>query len=215
MTTRSEDLQLTIFECGNGCGDPITFAERKGFLPAWLHVSYPTNDHGPILFIHCDSMGTRVAHPSAHDQGAAVFRRRFLDDLDKQAAAALVDSLVEANEIAEVRALDQAIEATAEVADIEQVTDSEIWETGTDDTDDPIKRPSHYRIVLADGSEIDPIDIIEALGLDFHTGNALKYIVRGGRKPDGNMIEDYEKARYYLARRIEYLTNADLETDGK
>jgi len=38
-----------------------------------------------------------------------------------------------------------------------------------------VDHPDHYQ--ADDGMEV--IDIIEAFDLDFHTGNAIKYILRG------------------------------------
>jgi hypothetical protein len=59
---------------------------------------------------------------------------------------------------------------------------------------DPIN-PDHYR---ANGMEA--IDVIEAFGLGFHCGNAVKYILRAGRK--GEAVEDLRKARWYIDREI-------------
>ena len=50
----------------------------------------------------------------------------------------------------------------------------------------------------------EAIDIIEAYGLNFALGNAVKYILRCGHK--GGMtdaVADLEKARAYLTREIE------------
>lgn len=58
---------------------------------------------------------------------------------------------------------------------------------------DPINRPSHY---IGQGLEV--IDVIEAWGLGFHLGNAVKYVLRAGRK--GDRLEDLGKARWYVAR---------------
>lgn len=62
---------------------------------------------------------------------------------------------------------------------------------------DPVARPAHY----TEGRDIEPINVIEDWELDFHLGNALKYISRIGRKSDG--VEDMKKAVWYLERRIE------------
>ena len=43
--------------------------------------------------------------------------------------------------------------------------------------------------------------MIEAQGLGFNLGNAVKYVARAGRK--GDRLEDLEKARWYLDREIE------------
>ena len=67
---------------------------------------------------------------------------------------------------------------------------------------DMVNNPPHYQTE----SGLEAIDVIEAFGLDYHTGNATKYILRAGRK--GNSIEDLAKARWYLDRRIEKLREA-------
>lgn len=48
-----------------------------------------------------------------------------------------------------------------------------------------------------------PFDIIDAFGLDFYAGNVLKYLLRAGRKPGVNGVEDLEKARHYLTELID------------
>lgn len=51
---------------------------------------------------------------------------------------------------------------------------------------------------------MEAIDVIEAYGLNFALGNAIKYILRCGHK--GGMtdaVADLEKARAYLTREIE------------
>ena len=50
----------------------------------------------------------------------------------------------------------------------------------------------HY----TEGRRYDPIAAIDAWGLDFHLGNALKYVARAGRKDD--TIQDLRKAAFYL-----------------
>lgn len=49
---------------------------------------------------------------------------------------------------------------------------------------------------------IEAIDVIEAWNLDFCLGNTIKYISRAGRKSD-KVLEDLEKAAWYLNREIE------------
>lgn len=62
---------------------------------------------------------------------------------------------------------------------------------------DPVTQPSHYTF-----AEIEPLDAIEAWGLDFCKGNVVKYIVRAGRKATTSELEDLKKARVYLERAI-------------
>ena len=65
---------------------------------------------------------------------------------------------------------------------------------------DPVNHPSHY----AD-SKVETITAIEAWGLDFCLGNAVKYLSRAGKKDPAKTIEDLEKAIWYIKRRIAQL----------
>lgn len=40
------------------------------------------------------------------------------------------------------------------------------------------------------------------MDLDFHLGNAVKYLARAGKKPDSDKLTDLEKARWYIDRAI-------------
>ena len=64
-----------------------------------------------------------------------------------------------------------------------------------------VKNPSHYKIGLKDGREIEVVDIIKAVLTEeefkgFIKGNAIKYILRAGKK--GNEHQDLMKAREVL-----------------
>lgn len=62
-----------------------------------------------------------------------------------------------------------------------------------------VDHPSHY------GGESNPyetIKVIAAWRLGFLLGNAVKYISRAGKKDPGKLIEDLEKARWYLDEAI-------------
>jgi hypothetical protein len=63
---------------------------------------------------------------------------------------------------------------------------------------DAVDHPSHY----GGDTVYETIKVIEAWDLDFHLGNAVKYISRAGRKDPAAEIEDLEKARWYLDRKI-------------
>jgi hypothetical protein len=65
-----------------------------------------------------------------------------------------------------------------------------------------ISHPEHYG-----GAEnkYEVIKIIEALKLDFHTGNAIKYIIRAGKKDPTKELEDLRKAAWYIYRKIKNL----------
>lgn len=63
---------------------------------------------------------------------------------------------------------------------------------------DPVNNPEHY----VDGG-VETIDFIEAKGLGYHLGNAVKYISRAGKKGTNKGLEDLKKAQWYIARAIE------------
>ena len=65
---------------------------------------------------------------------------------------------------------------------------------------DSVNHPSHY----TDG-KIEVIDFIEDKKLNFHRGNAVKYIARAGKKNPAKEVEDLKKAAWYLNRQIEKL----------
>ena len=71
---------------------------------------------------------------------------------------------------------------------------------------DNVNHPSHY----TDG-KIEVIDFIEDKKLNFHRGNAVKYIARAGKKDKFKEVEDLEKAAWYIHREIERLKNEDCE----
>ena len=62
-------------------------------------------------------------------------------------------------------------------------------------SDDPINHPSHYQ-----GKKFEVIDIIEDFDLNFTLGNAIKYILRSGKK--NGHLEDLKKAMWYLEREV-------------
>ena len=65
-----------------------------------------------------------------------------------------------------------------------------------------IKNPSHYKINLKDGREVEVVDIIKAVLTEeefkgFVKGNAIKYNLRAGKK--GNELQDLMKAKEVLS----------------
>jgi len=63
-----------------------------------------------------------------------------------------------------------------------------------------VNHPSHYN-----SGKIEVIEAIEDWKLDYHCGNAVKYVARAGKKDPSKEIEDLEKATWYLKRKIEKL----------
>ncbi|MDU5287658.1 DUF3310 domain-containing protein [Negativicoccus succinicivorans] len=64
---------------------------------------------------------------------------------------------------------------------------------------DIINHPAHY----TDG-KFETIDAIESWRLGYHLGNAVKYISRAGKKSKDTELEDLRKARWYIARYLDY-----------
>jgi len=64
--------------------------------------------------------------------------------------------------------------------------------------------PTHYR-----KQPIQPIEIIDAYGLDFKRGNALKYLLRAGSKPNEDKTDDLLKAVWYLICEMHSIELAD------
>ena len=60
-----------------------------------------------------------------------------------------------------------------------------------------VDHPDHYSPGV-----YEVINVIEAWNLDFHLGNAVKYIARAGKKDPKKTIEDLQKAIWYLKREI-------------
>ena len=69
----------------------------------------------------------------------------------------------------------------------------------------PITQPAHYTA----GRLIEPLEVIESWGLNYHFGNILKYIARAGRKDCE--VTDLEKALFYLDRAIRNCPSAKAE----
>lgn len=64
---------------------------------------------------------------------------------------------------------------------------------------DSISRPAHYQTRAG----LEAIDVIEAFDFGYHLGNVVKYLCRAGRKPGVDVLEDLEKAAWYLRRAID------------
>ena len=74
---------------------------------------------------------------------------------------------------------------------------------------DAVKHPSHY----TDGN-IEVIDFIEDKKLNYHRGNAVKYICRAGKKDPAKEVEDLQKAIWYINREIQRL-EAQKQRDAR
>lgn len=66
-----------------------------------------------------------------------------------------------------------------------------------------VNHPSHYQ--FGKNNEYEVIKVIDAWGLNFSLGNAVKYISRAGRKDKNKEIEDLKKSIFYIQHHIENL----------
>ena len=72
---------------------------------------------------------------------------------------------------------------------------------------DNVNHPKHYNF-----GNYEVIDVIEDWKLDFHLGNAVKYIARAGHK--GDIIEDLKKADWYIRREIDQIERERREKEN-
>ena len=61
-----------------------------------------------------------------------------------------------------------------------------------------VNHPAHY----GGDTTYETVKVIAAWGLGFLLGNAVKYISRAGKKDPTKLVEDLEKARWYLDEAI-------------
>ena len=61
--------------------------------------------------------------------------------------------------------------------------------------------PTYYR-----RGSIEPWDFIRDQGLNYHLGNAIKYICRAGHKDESTINSDLRKAIHYLQNELEHVT---------
>ncbi len=73
---------------------------------------------------------------------------------------------------------------------------------------DQVNHPSHYG---GSNHPHEAIKVIEGHNLGFNNGNAVKYILRAGKKPGVPAEQDIKKAMWYLNRELENLTKQPYE----
>jgi hypothetical protein len=71
-----------------------------------------------------------------------------------------------------------------------------------------VNNPSHYK-----GKSLEAINVIEDFDLNYNLGNAIKYILRAGKKENSSKKEDLEKAMWYLKREL-LIAKWSLEEGG-
>lgn len=65
-----------------------------------------------------------------------------------------------------------------------------------------VNHPAHYG---GANNPYEVIKVIEAWGLNFNLGTAIRYIGRHGKKPGEDVLDDLKKARWYIDREIQNL----------
>lgn len=70
------------------------------------------------------------------------------------------------------------------------------------DRREAVDHPDHYG---GADNPYEAVKVIEAWGLPWHLGDAVKYIARHGKKDPAKLIEDLKKARWYIDRYIKFL----------
>lgn len=74
--------------------------------------------------------------------------------------------------------------------------------------DDPIHHPKHYTHYKG----LEVIQLTEQM--NFNRGNAVKYIARAGVKDQSKEIEDLEKAKWYIQREIDRVSEDSEEGES-
>jgi hypothetical protein len=74
------------------------------------------------------------------------------------------------------------------------------------DPEDMVNHPSHYG---GGDNPYEVIKVINAWGLGFNLGSAVKYIGRAGKKDPAKEIEDLEKAVFYINYQIGVLRSGE------
>lgn len=69
------------------------------------------------------------------------------------------------------------------------------WVDIVAELNESVNHPSHYQ-----SGKFEVIEIIEEFNLNFNLGNAIKYVLRAGKKD--NRQQDLEKAKWYLEREL-------------
>jgi hypothetical protein len=76
---------------------------------------------------------------------------------------------------------------------------------GDNDEHDVVNSPSHYKLMLPNGEDIEAIEYIQAVlgdtgAVDYCVGSALKYLSRAGRKGGNSREQDLRKAAWFCTK---------------
>lgn len=172
----NEELNLTAHER----------AERKFGCPH--HVETPWNTTNPV-----------VGHYRSHDLHTG---KRILNAGDLAGGFEGVDLGACANSltipIPEGMEIDEGRLRTKEVS--ERIFNGISAKARELDAQDFVNHPAHYN-----SGKVEVIEAIEDWKMDYHLGNAIKYIARAGKKDPRKFVEDLEKAIWYVNRKIKLI----------
>ncbi len=79
-----------------------------------------------------------------------------------------------------------------------EITDGEFFRNHLAKHKDLVNHPPHYN-----QGKIEVIEFIEDQKLGMHLGTSVKYICRAGKKDPSKLLEDLNKAIWYIRRFIE------------
>jgi hypothetical protein len=82
---------------------------------------------------------------------------------------------------------------------LDRLTQTRLPELSRNQFSEAVEHPAHY----GGDTTYEAIKVVQAWGLGFELGSALKYICRAGKKPDEPYLKDLEKARYYIQAEID------------
>lgn len=74
-------------------------------------------------------------------------------------------------------------------------------------SEEKVNHPKHYG---GADNPYEAIKVIEAWELGFHLGNTVKYISRAGKKDGEAVLDDLDKAAWYLNRMIDNIRGVKL-----
>jgi hypothetical protein len=74
-----------------------------------------------------------------------------------------------------------------------------------------VNHPAHY--FKNTGHEV--IDVIHAWNLNYDLGNAVKYIARAGRKNPETLVEDLQKAVFYINYSIQLILEKERKENDE
>lgn len=102
----------------------------------------------------------------------------------------------------------EMLEGRVDVDTVLNEVDAEKIDTAIKAEKSTVNHPEYYKT-----GGLEAIDVIDAWGLGFCLGNAVKYISRAGKKNPDKEIEDLEKAAWYINHQIEMLTKRKKDLD--